>query len=324
MPKKKVDLDRLLKPVKNKPYIEQYDYMLSLIESGEIVPMKSKQNNGKNPALPLRYWKILPDVDYTPYIEELQTAYSIYLHVSYYFDHLDIYGKEREDALMLNAFIKNKRDLLKTPVSYNERSFQIFHREKYLKSGAGMRVLTHCGVSIESLNMVKTAEPFAYYSVDRSTPQKMLIIENKDPVCGMREHLLKGHTTLFGEDIKTLIYGAGKRVISQLSDFDVSSEPYMRDEHNTIYYYGDLDYEGIHIYEDFIKMFDRPVQPFVKAYQALIRCALEDLPFSKEKQNKNISDSFFSYFNEEDQKRMKMILESGRYVPQEYLTISDY
>jgi hypothetical protein len=324
MSKKKVDLETLLKPVRHETYLQQYDYVMSLIASGEIVPMKSKLNNGKKPALPLCYWKILPEVDYAPYLAELRTAYSIYLHVSYYFDNLNVYLKEREDALMLNTFFKTKKDLLEIPVSYNERSFQIFHREKFLTKKGGMRVLKHCGVSIESLNVVKTAEPFAYYSVDRSIPQKMLIIENKDPFCGMREHLIKGKTTLFGEDIKTLIYGAGKRVISSLSDFDVSSEPYMRDERNKIYYYGDLDYEGIHIYEDFAKTFAYPVEPFIPAYQRLLRSKLEALPYSKEKQNKNISDLFFSYFGVEEQKQMKRILESGRYVPQEYLTISDY
>ena len=57
----------------------------------------------------------------------------------------------------------------------------------------------------------------------------------------MRNYLLNGHTEIFG---------AGKGIIRSFQDFDLCAEPYMKHPKNTIYYFGDLDYEGIGIYEN--------------------------------------------------------------------------
>ena len=57
--------------------------------------------------------------------------------------------------------------------------------------------------------------------------------------------------TICGEQIGTLIYGAGKGILAAFSDFDSSGEPYMTAQGNTVLYFGDLDYEGIGIYENF-------------------------------------------------------------------------
>ena len=65
----------------------------------------------------------------------------------------------------------------------------------------------------------------------------------------MRNYLLNGHTEIFGAEIGTLIYGAGKGIIRSFQDFDLCAEPYMKHPKNTIYYFGDLDYEGIGIYK---------------------------------------------------------------------------
>ena len=48
------------------------------------------------------------------------------------------------------------------------------------------------------------------------------------------------------------------------------------------------------------------------------------LPETKEKQNRNISQAFFSYFEEEQVQRMQGILEAGKYIPQEILNITDF
>ena len=71
----------------------------------------------------------------------------------------------------------------------------------------------------------------------------------------MRNYLLNGHTEIFGAEIGTLIYGAGKGIIRSFQDFDLCAEPYMKHPKNTIYYFGDLDYEGIGIYEIWQKNF---------------------------------------------------------------------
>ena len=67
------------------------------------------------------------------------------------------------------------------------------------------------------------------------------------------------------------------------------SEPYMKHPKNTIYYFGDLDYEGIGIYENLAEKFRSrwKILPFVLAYQAMLGKAeqITELPETKEHQN---------------------------------------
>lgn len=77
----------------------------------------------------------------------------------------------------------------------------------------------------------------------------------------MRNYLLNGHTEIFGAGI-----------IRSFQDFDLCAEPYMKHPKNTIYYFGDLDYEGIGIYENLAEKFRSrwKILPFVPAYQAML------------------------------------------------------
>jgi hypothetical protein len=89
-----------------------------------------------------------------------------------------------------------------------------------------------------------------------------------------------------------------------------------------------MDYEGIGIYENLAEIFQGrwKIEPFLPAYRAMLKKAehAEDLPTMKELQNHNISDQFFSYFSQEETRRMKEILKNGRYLPQEILNIRDF
>ena len=67
----------------------------------------------------------------------------------------------------------------------------------------------------------------------------------------MRNYLLNGHTEIFG---------AGKGIIRSFQDFDLCAEPYMKHPKNTIYYFGDLDYEGIGIYENLAEKFSQQME----------------------------------------------------------------
>ena len=174
---------------------------------------------------------------------DIKYTFSTMISVDYYLAHPDMYEKDRNWVLMLNQYLKKHTDALLTPESLNERSFEIWHREKFL---------------------------------DREQGKNILILENKDPFFSMRNYLLNGHTEIFGAEIGTLIYGAGKGIIRSFQDFDLCAEPYMKHPKNTIYYFGDLDYEGIGIYENLAEKFRSrwKIIPFVPAYQAMLETVL--------------------------------------------------
>lgn len=321
-------LDNLCRSFPGITYEQQCRRILDFISEGKIVPLKASGTNGKHPALYREYWLVVPEKDYRVYEEELKYRIHPSISIDYYLSHLKNYEQERTWVLMLSEYLKKSRERLDDQESVNERSFEIWHREKFLSREQGRRILKHCGLNWEFLNIYRTTEPLAYYSHTRQVPQNMLILENKDTFYSMRRHLLKGNDSILGMKVGTLIYGAGKGIYKTFLDFDLCVEPYMRNQENRIYYFGDLDYEGIGIYEKLTYQFAGgwDILIFTEAYKAMLRKSdmLEELPTMKEQQNRNISGKFFSCFSDAEAETMKKILESGKYIPQEILNIADF
>lgn len=255
LPMKRISLEELLKSHLKDSYEQQYHYIMKLLEQEGIKPVKSVGTNGKKPALYRSYWVIENKKDYSGLEEELKYQLHPMISVDYYLTHLENYEQERMFVLLLDGYLRNRREMLSYSESINERSFEIWNREKFLTKEQGKWILKHCGLQMEDLNVYGTAEPLAYYSHTRENPQNLLILENKDTFYSMRRHLLEGKRSIFGKKIGTLIYGAGKRILRSFEDFDFCVEPYMIQQGNTIYYFGVLDYEGIGIYEKLAEAF---------------------------------------------------------------------
>lgn len=324
-PRNKITLDELQKFYQIEEYPQLVERVNQLIDKGFIEPIKSSKLNGKRPSLYLAYRVLRDKSVYEPWRNELKYLVPE-LNGLYYVSHLEQYEKDREYIQKLNQYFIKSKDKLGNEVSINERSFEIFGREKFLLKEGGIRILHNLGVEIADLNCYKTSQPLAYYSHRKNTGQIMLIIENKDTFFSMRKHLLEGNDQIFDTSIGTLIYGGGKGIYGSLSDFDECVEPYMRAADNQILYFGDLDYEGILIYEQVEKEMKEKYffAPFVKAYEKMLDKGKDlELSLSKEKQNKNCGYTFFNYFEPDYITRMKCILEEGRYIPQEILQMSE-
>ncbi|MCI8950622.1 MAG: hypothetical protein HFG49_11375 [Lachnospiraceae bacterium] len=325
---KRISLEEIIEKKQGLDYGQQYAYVIERIESGKIRPVKASGKNGKKPALYREYWIVEEsNLDRKALLEELTFDMVPEISIDYYRAHLDCYQKERHWVQMLNWYLKNSKEKLGQPESINERSFEIWNREKFLLKENGKKIISHCGLEPELFHMYETTEPLAYYSHTRKTPQNLLILENKDTFFSMRRHLLEGGREIFAVSIGTLIYGGGKRIIRSFQDFDCCMEPYMRADGNQIYYFGDLDYEGIGIYESLVTAFEGQweILPFIPAYQAMLKKAryVKELPGTKEQQNHNIRGSFFHWFDEETAVEMQKILEAEQYVPQEIINITD-
>lgn len=331
---KRISLEELIRTAGNVEYEEQYRWIIKKIESGELKPVVASGTNGKKPALYLRYWVQEGEKDYSGLEEELTYRMAPSISIDYYRKHLAIYEEDRQWVLMLSDFLKNGKESLAVPVSMNERSFEIWHREKFLQKEQGYRILKRCGLEEEALNYYETSEPLSFYVHHRRIPQNLLIIENKDTFYSMRKALMEGGGSILGTQIGTLIYGAGKGILRSYQDFIFCVEPYMKDSSNTVLYFGDLDYEGIGIFERLADNFEKTstagnlleIRPFMRAYEAMLRKAemMDNLPDSSDRQNRNLSGRFFSYFKRPQVQKMLGILESGRFLPQEMLTIRDF
>ena len=297
------------------------------VEDNVLKPV-GKNKNGRKPALNEKYKIILEEEDYTEYMTEIDFILNPKFKKSYYRKNIKNYIENRDYILKLNNFINNKEDLLDIRISINERSFEIFGEEKFMKKSQFSTIIKNLGLEKEFFNFYETTEPIAYYSVNKKVPQNILIVENKDTFYTMRKYMKEVSSSLLGLDISTIIYGAGKGRIPSLKEFKEYTEDYISDENNKFYYFGDIDYEGIVIFESYnsINASETHLNPFITAYEYIVDKVIDDiekLPKTKDNQNENIKNVFLDNFNDLYKNRMLEILKQRKYIPQEALNYGD-
>lgn len=308
-------------------YDDLYNFIIESAKKGDIEPIKASKTNGKKPSLYNKYRVLESKVDFSEIEHELKYELNSKLSCEYYLKHLDMYQKDREEVLKFNNYLY-KNGSKKIQISVNERSFEIWHKEKFLTKGSGKKILKRLGVKESDLNMYETSEPLSYYSNYKDTPQNILIIENKDTFYTFRKALIEGYS-IFGYDIGTLIYGAGKGVHKVFKDIHINAEEYMLNSDNDFYYFGDMDYEGLGIYEllkSNVKLAEDvniDIKVFKEAYEKMLLLAneIDDLPKTAEGQKEGIYDVFYSYFDESTVNEIKEILKNRDYIPQEIITM---
>lgn len=323
----KITLDELENVYKVNNYTELKNIVLGLINDKKIKIVEASGTNGKKPALYNRYIVIKESEDDTKYYEEINYKIVPDLDITYFRKNINRYKESRKYILRLNDFLINRKELLHEKISQKERSFQIWQEEKYLQDKGGT-LLKRLNFNCEKLNYYETNEPLAYYSITKEVPQNIIIIENMDTFYTIRKHLIDSGPDIFGYNIGTVIYGKGKGIHKSIKDFELVVDKNVSDTRNNILYLGDLDFEGIIIYEGLEKIVKEKyyIKPFVEGYKKMIdkySKAAYDLPETKEKQNKNISGDFLIHFNEEYKEKIYKILNDGLYIPQEILNIGD-
>jgi hypothetical protein len=288
-------------------------------QQGELLEVRSSKTNGMNPPLYNKY-KVLPlKEDNKNFIDEINYALYFSFKKSYYLNNIDIYKADKQYIKALTNYFRENKLKLNTPMSINERSYDIWGEEKFLKDGSGKRILKNLGIIIEDLNVYRTPEPFVYFSANKSTEQRVLILENKDTWYTLRKLMLEGENIFIGEKIDTIIYGAGKGIEKSLEDFEATAPKYLRSPMELLYW-GDIDHEGIAIYERLVDRYSAllNIKLFKGAYELmLVLSKNRTLAMSKDNQNKNIKDRFFSDMRAENIEEIKHILSSGLYIPQE-------
>lgn len=319
------------------------DYIAEKSKTGEFVPIKNSGLNGKNPPLYNVYWQIEEEKESNEFDDELNFKLSPKLSMEYYKKHIEQYRKDRDAILKLSEFLKNDSDKLIRSESVNERSFEIWGDEKFIKGGngnrgknknegrgQGKRILKNLGIKLSDINVYETPEPFVSYIFDRTVPQNVLIIENKDTFYTIRKYMQEtGNNEILGKKFGTLIFGSGKKVIASFKDFRYTAERYLADGRNHFLYFGDMDYEGIGIYENLAEVFKEKTQlePFkeayVRMYEKAEKIGFDKLPVTKEKQNRNIGHIFSDFFGKEIWERFEKLLMTEKYIPQEIINVWD-
>lgn len=307
-----------------KEYIILFNKIQELSASGSIEPVKSQGLNGKNPPLYKKYRIIKPQADSGEFIQEMKFHLPPSFSLDYYKQNIDKYSEHREYILPLAEYFKQRKESLQETMSLNERSLDIWGREKFLQENhlAGI-ILKNLGLTLEILNIYKTPEPFFAYLPPAKTSDNILIIENKDTWYTMRRLAReKGRAEFFGTDFTGLIYGEGKKILSSFAETADQEEERLSNKKAVFFYFGDLDFEGISIYTLLRQKFNslRQINLFKQAYLKMVELASEDrLQLMKAQQIRKGYEEFLEEFPPNIQEKIIAWFEKGLCIPQEIL-----
>jgi len=299
-------------------YRDFANHILLLEKEGKIVRLKNAQVYSRDTRIATKYQKQKTNF---PNEEETKNKIQAYFHpqmqLSTYFKNLEQFKKDQCYLEKISSFLLNK-SAWEPYLSVNERSFEIFGNEKFLGSAAGLKILSMIGLSFEQLACYETYEPFFHFGFVTRSTENILIVENKDTFFSLKKLFQEGTTRWENKHFSMLIYGEGNKITKSINYLEELKVPIE----TSIFYFGDLDPEGISIYERLRQGKEREIHIMKIFYVELWKRRKNSKIIGKEqKWNQTAIDNFLSNFNTQEQTEIHNYLLEKNYVPQEALNI---
>lgn len=256
------------------------------------------------------------------YDDEIRTLCD-WLNIEGYLKKPNIYEKHRALLLPLNTFLVTNRKALDTPISKNERAYQIWNNEKMLEDSLCKNVLKWNQLE-EKLNYYLTPEPFFDYIHQKKEQMNLLVVENKDTWYTLRKIMneLQGECTLCDRRIDGVVYGEGNKITKPKALEEYETQVIQRK--CTFFYWGDLDYTGIEMFERVVEQNENvSICLFSEIYEKMMQQKdLDTLGNIKHKQNSHVPLArFMQAFDENYQEKIRYILRKNCYIPQEIIHV---
>lgn len=246
--------------------------------------------------------------------------------LDYYIKNPGSYVKDCAIIDIICSFLKEGN---KNRVTVNERAYQLFGDEKFFRGAGknrsrGETVLKRLGLSYADLVCEETIEPFFSFQnkeFHSLALRNIFVIENKDTFWSFKRKIMDSPSSI---KVDMLVYGEGRKITSSfkfIEEYGVSIET------DRVFYFGDLDAEGINIYCELVDKYPQyKISPFFEGYQAVLEIGQEKEPVKTPGQQKikmeNI-DKFIKGFEPPWAVKLKKHLEDGFYVPQEALSAAE-
>ena len=299
------------------PYTPQSDKIINNIltdleEKGYIQPLKTSNKDFQGSFKKYKILKLKKENEEKIKEEILKLDKKI--KIDYFLKHPKEYMKNKEIIIPINEFIRKTNGRKIETITVNERSYQIYKNEKCLKENEA--ILKNLGLTYKDLYAYDTYEPFFYYintkyEIRKLKNKTILIIENKDTFWT----IVKAIQKLKIENIYMIIYGEGKKILKSFSFI----EEFKIDSKDNVYYFGDIDFEGINIYVSLKEKYNKyNILAYTKGYETILD--IEKTP-EKVRKNQNINqDKIEKFINEFDKKYKDKLIEifnNKKYIPQE-------
>ncbi len=241
----------------------------------------------------------------------------------YYLKNTQDYIEDRESITIISDFLRQKKFEL---VTVNERAYELFGDEKFFKGSGKVRsrgelILKRLGLNYQSIGCKETLEPFFSFSkkdFHLHNERKIYIIENKDTFWSFKENVMGSSAAV---TVDMLIYGEGRKI---LSSFKFIEEYEINPRTDDVFYFGDLDPEGINIYAELAAEYpEYRIKPYYAGYEAMLAIGLKRPPAKIPKQQLIKADNmarFLAGFTKELAEKLSKLFASGCYIPQEALS----
>lgn len=213
---------------------------------------------------------------------------------------------------IIDNYIK-ENGLPNSDASAPERSYEIVGDEKWIDEKRGKALLQRLNLW-DKLKISYNLDPLMIAinpnNVNRPTHIHM-VVENKATFYDFLDGI--GDT-----QFTSLVYGAGWKIVGNITMLE--KQLGLTNSHHKLFYFGDLDYEGISIWNTLNEKIN--ITPAVDFYIALI---MKNATQGKENQreNREAVNTFASYFQELEGKKIKELLKDRYYYPQEGLSRSE-
>lgn len=297
---------------------EELAKIIKILEEKTILkPVKSHGTNYK--GIPLyNTYTINKNHFKKEFLDEIQT-FKLNLHESINIDsYLSLKENEWDKDISyietIDEYIK-VNGLPNTSVSAPERSYEIIGDEKWIDEKGGRKVLERIKL-LDKLKISYKNDPLMIAINPKEINKKIhkhMIVENK---ASFHDFL----DVLNDTNFTSLIFGSGWKIVSNISMLEKQLGLY--DCEHRLFYFGDIDYEGISIWNAFNDKQDTNVTVAVDFYNALLQ---KTYTKGKTNQNKNTKalNNFLSNFNDKERSQIKALLDDDGYYPQEALNKED-
>lgn len=315
--KKTLFLTELQKLLPGDTSYEDFAHVVNILENkGILKPIKNHGTNNK--AIPLyNSYRVNQTYFKGRLIDEIQ-SYKLSIHSdldlqTYITLDERIWKQDLPYIMKLDTYLK-ENGFPKEVAAAPERSYQITGDEKWIDEKKGKTILQRLKIW-DKLKITYNTDPLMLAinptEYAHNHEHIHLIVENKATYYDCLPFLAETCLT-------TLIYGAGWKIVSNIQQLE--RQIGLEDQHHILYYFGDLDHEGLSIW--YALEAQRKVVPAVDFYEKLLQ-----KPRTKgkanQKPNADSIQSFVSYFSEEVGKKIQELLKEGYYYPQEGLDKHD-
>ena len=287
-----------------------------LIKEEILTPLKNSKPSIKNPNLHYSYRFYKPLLN-KPISEEIQAAQKTHPHLNlsaYYHLSQDQWENDLPYIIQIHDYLVGNKTLPQNQVLRTELSFQLVGDEKWIDEDRGKTILERLGLW-KQLQIQKHPEPLMM-AVDTSKADHHtnnqgnqntyfhLVVENKSTYYALLGEL---PNTMF----TTLIYGKGWQITANMNQLE-KQLPTLKGTHQ-VYYFGDLDYEGITIWHKLSQ--GREVHVATPFYKALLK-QKESRGLKNHRKQEAAISQFLKNFPKEKES-ISHLLDQGRYYPQE-------